>query len=167
MLKIIVLAAVALLTANCATVTRGTTSQIQVQSEPTGADVATSFGHRCVTPCTLTVDRKAEFTVSVAKPGYRQVDTPVRMRLAGAGAAGFAGNILLGGVVGMVADAATGATLEHDPNPVSVTLSPIAPPPRQRQRGRAPVAAPPPSGELPPIPAAPEPLATQPMPETS
>ena len=42
-----------------------------------------------------------------------------------AGAAGFAGNIILGGVVGMAADAATGATLEHFPNPVTVTLTPL------------------------------------------
>jgi len=39
------------------------------------------------------------------------------------------GNILLGGIIGMGADAATGATLEHVPNPVSATLVPISRPP--------------------------------------
>jgi len=40
-------------------------------------------------------------------------------------AAGFAGNIVLGGAVGMVVDASTGATLEHVPNPVTATLIPM------------------------------------------
>jgi hypothetical protein len=56
----------------------------------------------------------------------------VKTRLAGTGAAGFAGNIVAGGVVGMVVDASTGATLEHSPNPVTVILRPLAPAPVQR-----------------------------------
>jgi hypothetical protein len=71
----------------------------------------------------LQVNRKDEFTVIFTKPGYHTVEIPVKTQVAGAGAAGFAGNIILGGVVGMAADAATGATLEHFPNPVSVTLT--------------------------------------------
>ena len=50
-------------------------------------------------------------------------------RIANAGAAGFAGNILLGGIIGMGVDAASGAALEHYPNPVVATLQPIAQPP--------------------------------------
>jgi hypothetical protein len=82
------------------------------------------MGFTCVTPCTLQVSRKDEFTVIITKPNYHTVEVPVRTQVAGAGAAGFAGNIILGGVVGMAADAATGATLEHFPNPVSVMLTP-------------------------------------------
>lgn len=116
-----------LLLANCATITRGTVNQIQIVSEPPDVEARTSLGHNCRTPCTLTVDRKAEFTVSYAKEGYRETSVPVATKLAGAGAAGLAGNILIGGVVGVVADAATGATLEHYPNPVSATLEPLRP----------------------------------------
>jgi len=43
----------------------------------------------------------------------------------GGGAAGFAGNVLIDGIVGMGVDAATGSALEHYPNPVSVTLEPL------------------------------------------
>jgi hypothetical protein len=81
------------------------------------------MGFTCITPCTLQASRKDEFSVIITKPGYRTVEVPVRTQVAGAGAAGFAGNIILGGVVGMAADAATGATLEHFPNPVTVTLT--------------------------------------------
>lgn len=80
------------------------------------------MGHTCVTPCTLQFGRKDEFTVTISKPGYHIAQVPVKTQVAGAGAAGFVGNAVLGGVVGMGVDVATGATLEHFPNPVVVDL---------------------------------------------
>jgi len=56
----------------------------------------------------------------------------VKTQLAGTGAAGFAGNLVAGGVAGMWLDVSTGATLEHSPNPVSVILRPLAPAPAVR-----------------------------------
>ena len=111
--------------AGCATITRGTTDHVQLQSNPSEARATTSMGQSCETPCTLTVARKDEFTVSFQKDGYEPQHVDVKTRVSGAGAAGFAGNILLGGVIGMGADAATGATLEHVPNPVRVDLNPV------------------------------------------
>ena len=125
MLKLIAVGIAALSLAGCATVTRGTTNQIQIVSEPSGADVRTSMGMTCVAPCTITVSRKDEFAVTFNKPGYQELTIPVKTQVAGSGAAGFAGNVLLGGVVGMAADAATGATLEHVPNPVVGNLRPL------------------------------------------
>jgi len=54
---------------------------------------------------------------------------PLTKDISGSGGAGFAGNLLLGGVIGMGVDAATGAALDHKPNPVIVTLQPTKPPP--------------------------------------
>jgi len=79
--------------------------------------------------------------VTVNKEGYAPQIIPLTKEIPGAGAAGFAGNVLLGGLVGMGVDAATGAALDHKPNPVIVTLQPAAPPPR---RPRPPRRAPPP-----------------------
>jgi PEGA domain len=109
----------------CASVTRGMTDQVQILSEPVGADVRTSMGQACTTPCTLQFSRKDEFTVTASKPGYHTAEMPVTTRIAGAGAAGFAGNVLVGGVIGMAVDAASGATLEHYPNPVMLNLVPL------------------------------------------
>jgi hypothetical protein len=109
----------------CASITRGTTDQVQIQSEPAGADVRTSMNQTCTTPCTLQFSRKDEFTVTASKPGYHSAAIDVHTRIAGGGAAGFAGNVLLGGVVGMAVDAADGATLEHYPNPVILKLPPL------------------------------------------
>jgi hypothetical protein len=112
------------LLAGCASITRGTTDQVQILSEPPGANVQTSLGHACLTPCLLSIPRKDVFTVSFSKPGFHPVQFAVVKRVPPEGAAGFAGNILIGGVVGMVADATTGAAYDHCPNPVAVRLTP-------------------------------------------
>lgn len=130
--------AVTVLLASCSTVTRGTTNQIQVVSNPSEAQVKTSIGNACTTPCSFEVSRKSEFIATISKDGYKSQDVPVKTKVAGAGAAGFAGNVLVGGIVGMGVDAATGATLEHYPNPINVTLEPVTPAivPRPSRHGR-------------------------------
>jgi hypothetical protein len=89
----------------CAMVTRGTTEQITFDSEPPAA-MRTSTGLTCpTTPCTLQVDRKSEFVATFSKDGYASQDIMVQTRVAGSGAAGFAGNVLIGGIIGMGVDA--------------------------------------------------------------
>lgn len=124
-MRIVSVISLALLASGCASVTRGTTEQLQINSNPPEAQARTSMGFVCVTPCSLQTNRKDEFTVTISKPGYHSAEVPVTTHVGGSGAAGFAGNVILGGVVGMAADAATGATLDHFPNPVSVTLVPL------------------------------------------
>jgi hypothetical protein len=121
----LVVLALAAACGGCASITRGTTDQVQIQSEPAGAEVRTSMNQACTTPCTLQFNRKDEFTVTASKPGYNIAEMDVHTRVAGGGAAGFAGNVLIGGVVGMAVDAADGATLEHYPNPVMLNLVPL------------------------------------------
>lgn len=112
----------ALALAGCASVTRGWNNQMQFSSDPPDAIVQTTMGHSCRTPCNLQVGRKDEFVATFTKPGYITEQVQVRTQIAGAGAAGVAGNILVGGVIGMGIDAASGAALEHCPNPVAVVL---------------------------------------------
>lgn len=127
--------AASLLCVGCATITRGTSSQIQIQSEPPGADVKTSTGYTCTTPCTMTVNRKDEFAVTFSKAGFEPEQVDVKARMAGDGAAaGIVGNAILGGVIGAATDAASGAMLEHFPNPLRVVLYP---------KGKKPAGAPP------------------------
>jgi hypothetical protein len=143
-MRIFVIAVVlgALPLAACATVTRGTTEQVTFTSEPP-AEMRTSTGLSCpTTPCTLEINRKAEFVATFSQAGYESQDIMVQTRVAGAGAAGFAGNVLIGGVIGMGVDAATGSTLEHYPNPVHASLVPLVlskKPARKMQAPRGPV----------------------------
>ena len=85
----------------------------------------------------MTVGRKDEFSATISMPGFKDQIVDIKTRVAGAGAAGFVGNVVVGGIIGMGADAVTGATLEHYPNPVEVKLErsgPVAPPPRAGKR---------------------------------
>nr|WP_319386445.1 translation initiation factor 2 [uncultured Roseibium sp.] len=112
----------------CASVTRGTTETVKVYASPEGAMIATSIGLTCNTsPCLLEVPRKKEFTVTVSKEGYKQQTVHVSTVVAPGGVAGMAGNVLIGGVIGVGVDAVSGATLDHIPNPVLVELVPLDP----------------------------------------
>jgi hypothetical protein len=114
--------------AACATVTRGSEDAWVVNSEPSGARVETSNGHLCAsTPCAIKMKRKSEFTATITKPGYKPATVQVSHKTAGAGAAGVAGNVLVGGVIGLGVDMYTGASQDLVPNPVTVTLEPEAP----------------------------------------
>ena len=123
----------------CASVTRGANEQIQINTDPAGAEARTSIGFACVTPCVLQVPRKTEFSVVITKEGYQPEHVMVRTQVGAGGASGFAGNIIIGGGVGMIADVATGAALDHCPNPITVFLRPIA-------RGPKPAGSPRPDG---------------------
>jgi hypothetical protein len=118
----------ALLQYGCATVTRGTSEQLKINSTPQGAQVRVSNGFTGTTPAIFTVPRKGDLYVTVSKEGYETANISVTTKIAGAGAAGFAGNILIGGIIGGGVDIATGATLSHRPNPIEVTLVPVPPP---------------------------------------
>lgn len=120
-LAIVVVAS--LFAGGCATVTRGTTQAWTVDSVPSGAVASLSNGERCETPCTLTLKRKHAFSVEVCKPGYRTVNTSVVSNISGAGATGMAGNVIVGGLIGIGIDAATGATKDLTPSPLMIQLA--------------------------------------------
>lgn len=114
---------VLVMVSGCATITRGTKDVLKIETEPAGAQVKTSNGFYCdKTPCTLKMSRKSKFIVNVTKAGCKPVAVDVGHKTAGKGVAGVAGNLLLGGVVGMGVDMATGASQNLHPNPVIVKL---------------------------------------------
>jgi hypothetical protein len=133
----------------CASVARGTSEKVVINSEPTDATIRTSLGHSCPkSPCTVEVSRKTEFTAFADKDGYKPGQMYIGTKMSGGGAAGMAGNILLGGIIGVGVDAMSGATLDHYPNPANITLVPVGspgestnvskPPPKPAPAGRPP-----------------------------
>lgn len=129
MLRISAALAATLALASCATITRGTTTAFVVETIPSGAYVRLSTGQECTsTPCTFArINRESEFTVLIRKDGYQEVTANVSHATAGAGGAGMAGNVLVGGLIGMAIDANSGATQNLVPNPLVVHLEAIAP----------------------------------------
>ena len=132
MIRRLLVAALVLPCVGCASVTRGTTENISIATTPAGATADISgldIPTVCVTPCVVQAKRNADITVAINKEGYQPQIIALTKEIPGSGAAGFAGNILAGGLIGMGVDAATGAAMDHKPNPVIVTLQPMAPAP--------------------------------------
>ncbi len=108
----------------CGTITRGSTNDVAINVKPAHAKVTSTIGHSCTGTCVINVPRKKEFTLTASAPGYQTKQINVETRVSGKGAAGMAGNLLIGGIIGVGVDAATGATLDHYPNPVNFKLEP-------------------------------------------
>jgi hypothetical protein len=141
MIRLLLAALIAAPCLGCASVTRGTTENISISTTPAGATADISgleIPTACVTPCVVQAKRNADITVTINKDGYEPQTIPLTKEIPGSGAAGFAGNILLGGLVGMGVDAATGAAQDHKPNPVIVTLRPLVPASPRAARPRSP-----------------------------
>jgi hypothetical protein len=110
----------------CATVTRGTHEVFTVNTVPPNASVKTSNGRSCdATPCSFTMNHRDNFDVTISKPGYKDWQGHVTHQFSSGGGAALAGNVLVGGLVGLTVDAASGATQKLVPNPLNVTLEPV------------------------------------------
>jgi hypothetical protein len=106
----------------CASVTRGTKDTLVVESDPAGAKVRLSTGQEGRTPTSFQLPRKKAFDVFIEKDGYEPLTVHVSSQISGKGGAGLAGNVLVGGVIGLGVDAMTGAAKDLKPNPIKVTL---------------------------------------------
>jgi hypothetical protein len=122
LIAIIVVWLAALFLSGCATVTRGTKDTLVVESDPAGANVSLSTGHSGKTPTSFKLSRKDTVLVTISREGYETAVVTVNSQVVGAGAAGMAGNVLVGGLIGVGVDAWSGATKSLKPNPVTVKL---------------------------------------------
>lgn len=124
MFKLAILLSVSISVAGCATITRGKTDALVVNSTPSGAQVELSDGQSCNnTPCTFKLPRKSEINVLIKKDRCEPQQIRVTNKVSGNGGAAMAGNVFVGGIIGAGVDASTGAMLDLVPNPVEVTLA--------------------------------------------
>ena len=133
-----------LLISGCASVTRGTKDTLVVESTPAGAEVRLSTGGTGKTPTSFQLPRKQMLDVYIEKEGYEPLTVHVSSQVSGTGAVGMAGNVLIGGLVGIGVDAWTGASKDLRPNPIKVTLVALKPAAKPGQ-----TAVPAPSGATP------------------
>jgi hypothetical protein len=111
------------LTTGCATITRGSSDTLNINSSPAGANVTLSNGMMGRTPVSFKLDRNKPITVEISKAGYETVSANITPQISGAGGVGMAGNVLFGGIIGGAVDIASGAMYDLQPNPLHVVLS--------------------------------------------
>ena len=91
------------------------TIQVQLESQPSGADAKTSLGPGCKTPCSVSVTTAdPNFTVSYVLAKYQPATVTVN-------------------VIKNPGDLTTSATTATDPNPVFAELQPAGPAPKARK----------------------------------
>ena len=125
--SIAAVAALGIALSGCATVIKGTSQSIVVTTPPvTGANciLSSKEGNWLVTsPGSVTVEKsKEDILIKCQKPGYQDAAATIPSDFQG----WTAGNIILGGIIGVGVDAATGAMNEY-PNSYAVPMWPVTP----------------------------------------
>ena len=111
-----------LLGTGCATIIRGSTQNIPVQTAP-GAVSFDVGGFAYTTPTTLELERKNEYVLEFSKDGYESSQIRISRHISG----GYIiMDALLTGLLGVVVDAVTGAWYNLKPESVTVSLAKIS-----------------------------------------
>lgn len=117
----LILAAYTLLS-GCATIVHlGGNEELNVSSEPAGAKVVIDGTERGLTPLATKVERKKDHAVVLTKEGFEENQSRVESHLSW----WVAGNVILGGLVGILVDVLSGGGYTIEPDAVAVTLKPI------------------------------------------
>jgi len=108
---------------SCASIIHGTKQSITINSTPTQAvfEVKTEGGaivFHGYTPATVSLDRKNAYDVTIYLDGYQ----PASLHISKNFDPIFLGNILLGGIIGMVVDYAKGAMYKLSPETINIML---------------------------------------------
>ncbi len=110
------------LTSGCATVAGGwKDKEVTVTTEPPGAAVTVDGQPHGQTPAVVKLSRKADHQVVVTHPGYETATLTVNQRLN----PWIFGNLLFGGLVGVVVDVCTHATFTLSPDEITLKLQPV------------------------------------------
>jgi hypothetical protein len=108
----------ALMSVNCATIVSGRNQTVPVITMPDGATVTVGTDQQ-KSPATFILDRRQEYyVVKVEKEGFKTVTITLKR-----GNNGWLwGNVLLGGIIGLVVDFSTGSAYKFTPTDINVQL---------------------------------------------
>lgn len=110
--------ALLLSTAACATIVQGSNQDIAVNSTPAGASVTVDGQPMGTTPATLKLSRGNAHTLRLDLAGYAPYEMQLERKMSG----WVWGNIVFGGIVGVIVDASTGAMYRLSPGTVDAAL---------------------------------------------
>jgi len=104
---------------NCCSIIHGTTQEISVNSQPSAAKVIVKGVNMATTPAVIDLKRKeSNIVIRFEKEGYEPVEIALRRSTDG----WIVGNIIFGGVIGLVVDFINGAAYKLSPADIQVEL---------------------------------------------
>jgi hypothetical protein len=105
-------------TTGCATIVNGRNQDVPLASQPAGATV-TVDGLRATTPGTLTLKRDQDYKLVFTKEGFPERQATLEKKVSG----WLAGNLLFGGLIGLVVDFISGGAYKLSPDSVDVDMA--------------------------------------------
>lgn len=121
MFRSVLAAALVINASGCATVVKGSHQEIGITSNPGGAYVKVDGIDKGTTPMVIKMKRSKAHTVQVDKPGYHRFEAAIATRNSG----WIWGNVLIGGLIGLIVDLISGASHNLDPDNIHAELTPV------------------------------------------
>ena len=109
---------------SCATIIKGTSQNISIDSSPPKAKVVvkTTGGveeFTGETPASVKLSKKKEYVATISLEGYKDATVQITQNFE----AWTIGNIICGGVIGLIVDAVDGAMWKLEPDQIKITLT--------------------------------------------
>ena len=104
---------------SCSSIFNGSKDEVTINSNPIEAEITIDGMKMGVTPKTVELKRGKIHVIEIRKSGFESYKIATSNSIAG----WFWGNLLCGGVIGMVIDLATGNAYDVDPDVIDVTLN--------------------------------------------
>lgn len=111
--------AVSLILTSCATIISGTRQNVKFSSNPSSAIIFIDEVEVGKTPFELRLTRISEHSVMIKLDGYQTYETKLTKKFN----AWYLGNIVFGGIIGLVVDASTGAIYNLSPSEINAVMN--------------------------------------------
>lgn len=111
--------AILLLTSSCATIVSGSKQNVKFASNPSSAKIFIDEVEVGKTPFEIKLARKSEHQVLIKLEGYQTYQTTLTKKFNG----WFVGNILIGGLIGLIIDPITGAMYNLSPGEINAEMA--------------------------------------------
>ena len=111
--------AIALLSTSCATIVSGSKQNVKFSSNPSTATIFIDEVEVGKTPFEIKLARKSEHSVMIKLDGYQTYETKLTKKFN----AWYIGNILFGGLIGIIIDPITGAMYNLSPDQINAQMN--------------------------------------------
>ena len=104
---------------SCATIVSGSKQNVKFSSNPSTAVIFIDEVEVGKTPFEIKLERKSEHTVMLKLEGYQNYQTKLTKKFN----AWYIGNILIGGIIGLIIDPITGAMYNLSPDEINAQMN--------------------------------------------